>query len=188
VTARVRTNAVQSFHHQHRDLHQLTYPVPLGRSGLILLSSTKGKGQVFHGHVDHLFFLPLFTHLHVLIRLPIPWIPLGFEFYSRLVLLSPAVMSYHTSLPSFMMLSLTCVLVWELWSAIHRDVSWPCWGSMLWFELGLVWWRWLTPSGDVVGLALICKGLGLRSRQSRTTGAATCSVWNDLFANYEYYR
>jgi hypothetical protein len=39
VTARVRTDAVQSLHHQRRDLHQLTYPVPLGRSGLILLLS-----------------------------------------------------------------------------------------------------------------------------------------------------
>jgi hypothetical protein len=39
VTARVRTDAVQSLHHQHRDVHQLTYPVPLGRSGLILLST-----------------------------------------------------------------------------------------------------------------------------------------------------
>jgi hypothetical protein len=26
VTARVRTDAVRSFHHQHRDLHQSTYP------------------------------------------------------------------------------------------------------------------------------------------------------------------
>jgi hypothetical protein len=45
VTARVRTDAVQSLHHQRRDLHQSTYPVPLRRSGLILLShpsSTKG--------------------------------------------------------------------------------------------------------------------------------------------------
>jgi hypothetical protein len=39
MTARVRTDAVRSLRHQHRDLHQLTYPVPLGRSGLILLSS-----------------------------------------------------------------------------------------------------------------------------------------------------
>jgi hypothetical protein len=39
VTARVRTDAVQSFHHQRRYLHQSTYPIPLGRSGLILLSS-----------------------------------------------------------------------------------------------------------------------------------------------------
>jgi hypothetical protein len=39
VTARVRTDAVRSLQHQRRDLHQSTYPVPLGRSGLILLSS-----------------------------------------------------------------------------------------------------------------------------------------------------
>jgi hypothetical protein len=39
VTARVRTDAVQNLHHQRRDLHQSTYPVPLRRSGLILLSS-----------------------------------------------------------------------------------------------------------------------------------------------------
>jgi hypothetical protein len=38
VTARVRTDVVRSLHHQCRDLHQSTYPVPLGRSGLILLS------------------------------------------------------------------------------------------------------------------------------------------------------
>jgi hypothetical protein len=38
VTAQVRTNVIRSLRHQHRDLHQSTYPVPLGRSGLILLS------------------------------------------------------------------------------------------------------------------------------------------------------
>jgi hypothetical protein len=39
VTARVRTDVVRSLHHQRRDLHQSTYPIPLGRSELILLSS-----------------------------------------------------------------------------------------------------------------------------------------------------
>jgi hypothetical protein len=39
VTARVRADAVRSLHHQRWDLHQSTYPVPLRRSGLILLSS-----------------------------------------------------------------------------------------------------------------------------------------------------
>jgi hypothetical protein len=38
VTARVRTDAVRNLRHQHRDLHQSTYPVPLRRSGLNLLS------------------------------------------------------------------------------------------------------------------------------------------------------
>jgi hypothetical protein len=39
VTARVRIDAIRSLRHQRRDLHQSTYPVPLGRSELILLSS-----------------------------------------------------------------------------------------------------------------------------------------------------
>jgi hypothetical protein len=39
VTACVQTDAVQSHRHQRRDLHHLTYPVPLGGSGLILLSA-----------------------------------------------------------------------------------------------------------------------------------------------------
>jgi hypothetical protein len=75
VTARVRTNAVRSLHHQRRDLHQSTYPVPLRRSGLILLSvmpirTRNGitfishmvlpirprNGITFSGHVDILIF------------------------------------------------------------------------------------------------------------------------------------
>jgi hypothetical protein len=40
VTAQVRTDAVRSLRHQHRDLHQSTYPVPLRRLGLILLSTS----------------------------------------------------------------------------------------------------------------------------------------------------
>jgi hypothetical protein len=39
VTARVRTDAVWILHHQCRDLHQSTYLIPLGRLGLILLST-----------------------------------------------------------------------------------------------------------------------------------------------------
>jgi hypothetical protein len=42
VIARVRTDAVRSLHHQRRDLHQSTYPVPLGRLELILLSPLIG--------------------------------------------------------------------------------------------------------------------------------------------------
>jgi hypothetical protein len=39
VTARVRTDVVQILRHQRQDLHQLSYPVPLERLGLILLSN-----------------------------------------------------------------------------------------------------------------------------------------------------
>jgi hypothetical protein len=38
VTALVRTDTVWSLRHQRQDLQQSTYPVPLRRSGLILLS------------------------------------------------------------------------------------------------------------------------------------------------------
>jgi hypothetical protein len=39
VTAQVQTDIVWSLRHQRRDLDQSTYPIPLGRSGLILLSN-----------------------------------------------------------------------------------------------------------------------------------------------------
>jgi transposase InsO family protein len=70
VIARVRTDVVQSLRHQCRDLHQSTYPVPLERSGLILLSKaihsdngTEFRNASFdmfcleHG-IDQQFFAP----------------------------------------------------------------------------------------------------------------------------------
>jgi hypothetical protein len=51
VTARVRADVVWSLHHQRRDLHQSTYPVPLGRSGLIQLPPPPLKRkQLVSGH------------------------------------------------------------------------------------------------------------------------------------------
>jgi hypothetical protein len=47
---------------------------------------------VFLDHVDPICFLPLVTHLHALIRLPIPYIPIGLGLW-LVDLLSPAVMS-----------------------------------------------------------------------------------------------
>jgi hypothetical protein len=44
VTARVQTDTVRSLRHQRRDLHQYTYPVPLRRLGLILLSPRLTRG------------------------------------------------------------------------------------------------------------------------------------------------
>jgi hypothetical protein len=49
----------------------------------------------------------------------------------------------RTSLSIFMMLSLTCVECGECWSSISPDVRWPWWDSMMWFEQGLLYWRWL---------------------------------------------
>jgi hypothetical protein len=65
---------------------------------------------VFLDHIDPICFLPLVTHLHVLIGLPIPYIPIGLGLWV-VDLLSPAVMSVVKVFPSYMMLSLACVLV-----------------------------------------------------------------------------
>jgi hypothetical protein len=82
-----------------------------------------------------------------------------------------------------------CVWLVSLWAmvAIHRDVIWPRWGSMLWFEQG---WNggdgWI-PSGDMACHAQICYGLNLRSRHPRTTCATTCPVWKGLLTNLVCY-
>jgi hypothetical protein len=65
---------------------------------------------VFLDHVDPICFLPLVTHLHVLIGLPIPYIPIGLSLW-LVDLLSPAIMSVVQVFPSYMMLSLACVFV-----------------------------------------------------------------------------
>jgi hypothetical protein len=61
-------------------------------------------------HIDPICFLPLVTHLHALIGLPIPYIPIGLGLW-LVDLVSPAVISCHISLPSFMILSLACVFM-----------------------------------------------------------------------------
>jgi hypothetical protein len=65
---------------------------------------------VFRDHVDHICFLPLVTHLHVLIGLPIPYIPIGLDLW-LVDLLSPVAMSVIEVFPSYIMLSLACVFV-----------------------------------------------------------------------------
>jgi hypothetical protein len=73
-----------------------------------------------------------------------------------------------------MILSLACVECWECWSSICRDVRWPWWDLMLWFDQSLERWRRLQPSQFAVSHARICWGPSLRSRHPRTTGAAMC--------------
>jgi hypothetical protein len=65
---------------------------------------------VFLDHIDPICFLPLVTHLHALIGLPMPYIPIGLSLWV-VDLLSPAVMSVVQVFPSYMMLSLACVFV-----------------------------------------------------------------------------
>jgi hypothetical protein len=65
---------------------------------------------VFLDRIDPICFLPLITHLHALIRLPISYIPIGLGLWV-VDLLSPAVMSVVQVFSSYMMLSLTYVFV-----------------------------------------------------------------------------
>jgi hypothetical protein len=65
---------------------------------------------VFHDHIDSICFLPLVTHLHALIELPIPYIPIGLGLW-LVDLLSPIVMSVVQVFPSYMMLSLASAFV-----------------------------------------------------------------------------
>jgi hypothetical protein len=59
-------------------------------------------------HIDPICFLPIVTHLHALIGLPIPYIPRGLGLW-LVDLLCPAVISVVQVFPSYMMLSLACV-------------------------------------------------------------------------------
>jgi hypothetical protein len=59
---------------------------------------------VFLDHVDPICFLHLVTHLHALIGLPIPYIPIGLSLW-LVDFLSPTVMSVIQVFPSYMMLT-----------------------------------------------------------------------------------
>jgi hypothetical protein len=65
---------------------------------------------VFLDHVDPICFLPLVTHLHALIGLPIPYITIGLGLW-LVDLLSPAIMCVIQVFPYYMMLSLAFVFV-----------------------------------------------------------------------------
>jgi hypothetical protein len=69
VTARVRTDTIRSLRYQRQDLHQSTYPVPLRRSRLILLSVIL---NVTACHLD--LFNKVGSKYHLLSRLnPVEW-------------------------------------------------------------------------------------------------------------------
>jgi hypothetical protein len=65
---------------------------------------------VFLDYIDPICFLPLVTHLHALIGLLIPYIPIGLSLW-LVNFLSSAVMSVVQVFPSYMILSLACVFV-----------------------------------------------------------------------------
>jgi hypothetical protein len=65
---------------------------------------------VFLDNIDPICFLSLVTHLHALIGLPIPYIPIDLGLW-LVDLLSHAVMSVVQVFSSYMMLSLACVIM-----------------------------------------------------------------------------
>jgi hypothetical protein len=65
---------------------------------------------VFLDHVNPICFLPVVTHLHALIGLPISCIPIGLGLW-LVCLLRSMVMRVIQVFPSYMMLSLACVFV-----------------------------------------------------------------------------
>jgi hypothetical protein len=65
---------------------------------------------VFLDHINPICFVPRVTHLHALIGLPIPYIPIGLNLW-LVDLLSTTVMSVVQVFRSYMMLSLACVSV-----------------------------------------------------------------------------
>jgi hypothetical protein len=102
--------------------------------------------------------------LHVLIWLHVVY-PSSFYLdtfriwvYAWVDLLSPAVMSYELSYKS----SIFYDVEFGLWFSMRVLLFHPSWceltvvGLMLCFEQCLGWWRWLSPSRDVVNLAQIC--------------------------------
>jgi hypothetical protein len=65
---------------------------------------------VFLDHIDFICCLPLVTHLHTLIGLPIPYIHIGLDLW-LVDLVSPAVISVVQVFISYMILSLACFFV-----------------------------------------------------------------------------
>jgi hypothetical protein len=79
---------------------------------------------------------PSSTHFHALIWLPIPYIPLGWDLW-LVDLLSPTIISCCTSLPSFMILSLACVVVRVF--GLPSLVMWGDHGQVGWCDLSKDW-------------------------------------------------
>jgi hypothetical protein len=96
--------------------------------------------QVFLDHVDPICFLPLVTHLHGLIGLPIPYISIGSGLW-LVDLLSHAVMRIIQVFPSLWSW-VWLVSLLEVVSHLSRcDLTLVRIDVVVWARLG--WWRWL---------------------------------------------
>jgi hypothetical protein len=111
---------------------------PGARCARLWATASRESRQVFLDHVDPICFLPLVTHLHALIGLPIPYIPIGMGLW-LVDLLSHAVMRVVQVFPS-----LWCwvwlVSLWEVISHPSRcDLTLVRIDAVVWARLG--WWR-----------------------------------------------
>jgi hypothetical protein len=122
---------------------------PWARCSRFWGATSRRARQVTLDHIDPMYSLSL-SSVHIGMHALILYLSLIFRIWVHtwLVMLSHVIMSVVQVFPFFGVLSLACVFV--------RDVIWPWWGSMLWFEQG---WNggdgWIL-SGDVVGHARIC--------------------------------
>jgi hypothetical protein len=113
---------------------------PGARHARLWAAASKESRQVFLNHVDPIFFLPLVTHLHALIGLPIPYIPIGLGLW-LVDLLSHAVMRVVQVFPS-LWYWVWLVSLWEVVSLPSRcDLTLVRIDAVVWARLG--WWRWL---------------------------------------------
>jgi hypothetical protein len=109
-------------------------------------------------------FLHLVTHLHVLIGLPITYIPIGLGLW-LVDLLSPAVMSVIQVFLSYMILSLVCVFV-RVFGLSSVE---------MWFDRGEDRWCDLTNVGmvETVGICQVMWIVMLESANDRILGVET---------------
>jgi hypothetical protein len=75
---------------------------------------------VFLDHFDHICFLPPVTHLHALIGLPIPYIPIGLGLWFVDLLMQSH--ECRTSLPILYDVEFGLCLCESVWSSIRHDV------------------------------------------------------------------
>jgi hypothetical protein len=119
---------------------------------------------VFLDHVDPICFLPLVTHLHALIGLPIPYIPKGLDLW-LVDLLSPVVVSV------VQVFHLIWCWVWLvcLWECL---VFHPSWCEVTMVRIDAVVWAWVVML-EMVGFCQVMWIILLESAKDRIVGVYT---------------
>jgi hypothetical protein len=121
-----------------------------------------------------LSFSSIHTGLHALILLPKPYTFMIWV-YTWLVMLSHVVLSTVQVSHLYDVEFGLCLSVREVVSHLPRcDLT--VWGSMLWFEQWLEWWRWLIPSWHVVLESAKDRILGVDTLGQHVPPCVLCGV------------